>query len=144
MNSFDRRVAARHHIVLRMVRIEARPNGRIILARNNCVPRGRQVRQDPAQQLALPDAFQLHQSLSIVRRRRAANSGSGASAMARMTQALCNPSAFSCPMFEALMPPIAKTGTPGSTAAAIAAMPLGPITCFSALIGVANAGPQPR
>src|ERR1700686_2078541 len=55
-----------------------------------------------------------------------------------------NPSAINRPTFVSSMPPIANTGTPGPTSVAMAATPLGPMTFFSDLIGVAKAGPLPR
>src|SRR5258708_1029427 len=143
MDSLDRGVAAGHDIVLGVVRVEARPDGGVVLARDDRVSRRREVRKDLAQQLALTDAFKLHQPSSIARRRRVAASGSRASATARMTHARRKPSAVSRGRLVSSMPPIAKTGT-APAVAAIAATPSGPITFFSVLIGVAKAGPLPR
>src|ERR1700674_4856817 len=103
----------------------------------------REVWLDPLEEAKLAEASHLH-DVSIARRRRTACSGSVASATARMTHTRCNPAAVTCATFDSSMPPIANTGTVEPAPAAIAATPLGPMTCFLVLIGVANAGPLPR
>src|SRR5205814_5466587 len=94
---------------------------------------------DPGEQRQL--ALARNHPPSIARSLRVACSGSGASPTARMTQARRTPAAINCPKFDSSMPPMAKTGR--LTAAAMAATPAGPTTCFSGLTGVLNAGPQP-
>src|SRR4029077_2022487 len=98
-------------------------------------------RPDPLEQTELSEPFDLHWAMSMARRRRAAISGSGESATARMTQARRRPSPVSCETFDSSMPPIANTGT--LTALVTATTPFGPMTPLSFLTGVGKAGPQP-
>src|ERR1700686_778596 len=104
----------------------------------------RQIRLDPFEQPELAEAFDFHDFMSMARRLPTACSGSRAPGTARMTHTRRNPSAINRPTFVSSMPPIANTGTPGPTSVAMAATPLGPMTFFSDLIGVAKAGPLPR
>src|SRR5216684_7517783 len=141
VDSLDRGVAAGDHVVLGVVGVEAWPDGSVILTRNHRVPGCGQAREDAAQQLAFPEASNLHSSISIARRRRAACSGSGASASARIAQTRRSHSAVSWATFASSMPPIANTGT--ATEAVTAFTPAGPMTPFSFFTGVAKAGPLP-
>src|SRR5487761_137521 len=118
------------------------PHRRVVLAGRDLESLRGEVRHDPPEELELSSAVDLHAS-SMARSPRAAASGSGASPTALTTQARRTPAAVSWARFEASMPPIAKTGTVGPTARRTAATPLGPITAFWGLSGVAKAGPEP-
>src|ERR1700686_5497217 len=134
MHALDEHVAARDD--------ESR---RILQHRRVVLPRvRRQIGLDPLEQPELSKAFDFHYFMSMARRLRAACSGSGGPETARITHTRRNPSAINWAMFDLSMPPMAKTGTSGPTAAAMAATPLGPMTFFSDLIGVQKAGPLPR